>query len=96
MIAYTIPPDSITGRMYRVELADWGRFVVEADAALEGTDPAAVAEVYRNLRAWHDKYHSPNRPPRLNCTGCKVWPVVARLAERLGFDPLDPPAEWRA
>lgn len=70
-------------------------FRAAAERALAtATDPAALGEAYRTIRAWHDAFHSPNRPPYLNCTGCTVWPVIAALAVRLGFDPLRPPREF--
>lgn len=46
-------------------------------------DPNTTREqlqaTYDHLNAWHETFHSRNRPPDLPCTGCAVWPVVSDL-----------------
>lgn len=59
----------------------------------------ALETAYSELRRWHDRAHSRNRPPDLNCTGCAIWPIIAHMAALMGFDPLerhDPPRNWKA
>lgn len=92
------PPGGIYERQRRMTHADAykaAEYRHRAELVLsEQPEPAAVADAYRELRAWHNRFHSRNRPPELNCTGCHVWPVIAQLAARLGFDPLDPPRDY--
>lgn len=68
--------------------------------AYDSTEDArgALYTAYMELRRWHDRAHSRNRPPDLNCTGCAIWPIIVGMAAAMDFDPLDqhdPPKEWR-
>lgn len=50
------------------------RAVLAADATID-----QLRSALDELRSWHDTFHSPNRPPYLDCTGCHVWPVIELL-----------------
>lgn len=69
-------------------------YLARAEAVLaEPFDRERYLAAYAELRAWHNRHHSRNRPPDLNCTNCRIWPAIERLAAPLGVDPLRPPLD---
>jgi hypothetical protein len=60
--------------------------VNEAEVALGDGDPAAIERAHERLLACHWVRHSRNRPPDLNCTGCRIWPLIVQMRERLGVE----------
>lgn len=50
-----------------------------AEATLAQGVRGSYLETHARLLAFHEVYHSRNRPPDLDCTGCRIWPVIKRL-----------------
>ncbi len=74
-----------------------GKALAEAtETTLQGGDTETIRAAYTRLLRYHEIWHSRNRPPDLNCTGCAIWPVILKCRRVLGIgDDEAPPTTQR-